>query len=354
MLKAKKMSNIRSLRGSQEGMAAFVVVGILMTVATLIVVGFAVVSRREQRQSLDQQLSAQARYAAEAAINQKIAEYREDPTAFSGESSDCTDQGQTFSGATEIQTTCVRYSVTPGPLEFDEVSTEDSLVTYLDADGKDVDRIVITWQLPKSNVTGGNCVASGYNSLPPNLGANDIGMIRFDLTSLDETSFSRDSLKWGTLSGLLVPKTAPNTATYAWVPNSSWTSASTPPQGPVTYGACSNPAAAIPGAGESYKAQATINVPEDGRSYLLRMRSVYKTNRVKVVGYDDAGDIIEFSGAQVAFEATARVNDVVQRIQVRIPAGSPPANVLPDEALNVSSGICKLLQTEPASTSDGC
>ena len=349
------MNNLKKLSKTEKGMAAFIVVGVLMTVATLIIIGFATMTRREQRQALDQQLSAQARYAAEAAINQKIAEFRSDPSAILAGSNNCSDKGQTFSGATEIQTTCVRINTAPGPLDFDEVTSEDSLVTWLDPGTDIVDKIVITWQLPKSSATGGDCRSGGYGTLPGTLPANDIGMIRFDLTSVNEANFSRNSLKWGTLSGLLMPKSSsPNTSSYSWTPNVSWNSPSTPPTGPVVFGACTDPAVNAPSGEEMYKAYAEIDVPNTGSQYLLRLRGVYKTNRIRVIGYDVAGDVVLFTGSQVAIEATARVNDIVQRVQVRIPAGSPPANVLPDEALNVSNGVCKLLQTEPNSTTSGC
>lgn len=350
------MKTLKSLRKSENGMAAFIVVGVLMTVATLIVIGFATITRREQQQALDQQLSAQARYAAEAAINKKIAEYRADPAAFLAASSDCEDQGQTFSEASEIQTTCVRYSTASGAQEFDEVATEDSLVTWLDPGTEVIDRIVVTWQLPKSNPLGGNCRGDSYDTLPPTMDGDDIGMLRFDLTSLDKTNFSRNSLKQGTLSGLLMPNDSPTQVpSYTWGPNEgSWTSPSNPPSGPVVFGACSNPAVDLPSPGENYKAHATIDVPNTSRTYLLRLRSVYKTNRVTVIGYNTSDEVVLFTSAQISIEATARVNDIVQRVQVRIPSGSPPANVLPDEALNVSSGVCKLLQTQPISTTDGC
>src|SRR5689334_20404193 len=53
----------------QAGMVAIMVMLILMLVISLIVLGFAQISRRNQRQSLDRQLSTQAFYAAETGIN---------------------------------------------------------------------------------------------------------------------------------------------------------------------------------------------------------------------------------------------------------------------------------------------
>src|SRR3954464_6641054 len=54
---------------SEAGMASFLIVMILMLVITLIVIGFAQVTRRNSREALDRQLSSQAFYAAESGVN---------------------------------------------------------------------------------------------------------------------------------------------------------------------------------------------------------------------------------------------------------------------------------------------
>ncbi len=57
------------LKQNESGLAAIAVTMIIMGIVTLIVVGFATLMRREQRQALDQQLSTQAFYAAESGVN---------------------------------------------------------------------------------------------------------------------------------------------------------------------------------------------------------------------------------------------------------------------------------------------
>jgi Tfp pilus assembly protein PilX len=60
---------IRNIRHAEQGLVSIVVTMIFLIVLSLIVVGFAQVARREQRESLDRQLSSQAFYAAESGIN---------------------------------------------------------------------------------------------------------------------------------------------------------------------------------------------------------------------------------------------------------------------------------------------
>jgi Tfp pilus assembly protein PilX len=64
-----KMYSKMTREDKQAGMVAIMVTMILMIVISLIVVGFAQISRRNQRQALDRQLSTQAFYAAETGVN---------------------------------------------------------------------------------------------------------------------------------------------------------------------------------------------------------------------------------------------------------------------------------------------
>ncbi|HSX32249.1 MAG TPA: pilus assembly PilX N-terminal domain-containing protein, partial [Candidatus Saccharimonadales bacterium] len=59
----------RPASAKESGMVAIMVTIILMIVISLIVLGFAQIARRNQRQSLDRQLSTQAFYAAETGVN---------------------------------------------------------------------------------------------------------------------------------------------------------------------------------------------------------------------------------------------------------------------------------------------
>jgi hypothetical protein len=61
-----------NLNNDQSGLASIFITMILMLVITLIVLGFAAIANRDQKNSLDSQLSTQAFYAAETGINETI------------------------------------------------------------------------------------------------------------------------------------------------------------------------------------------------------------------------------------------------------------------------------------------
>lgn len=332
------------LKSDQRGLATIVIVMVLMVVITLVVLGFSTIARREQRQALDQQMAQQARYAAESAINDVIANFRADSANFTA-MTEC-DPHQTFDGASEeIQTTCVLAYSAPGPLEYDAVPVHTSTLIWLDPGDTRVDRLFLTWDLPGDDP--GECLMTGYDVLPQGLGPNQIGMLRFDLWSAGTGTFNRDSLINSQFGGVLYPRSG-GVAQMAYAPNA------TAVNQPVIFGTCGTaPSPPVDGA---YTAHATIDLPDNNSRYILRVVSVYRPSKLKVIGYETVtGNLVHFRDAQLVVEATARVNDVVQRIQVRVPASTPPRELVPDHAVHVtSSGICKLLQTEPHSRVLGC
>lgn len=349
--------HVRQLRKNQDGLASILIVTVIISVVTLITLSFAGIIRREQRQALDQQLSAQARYAAESALNEIIAQYRDNPASLLSQDN-CLPQEPTFSSGNEIQTTCVRVDLAPGPLEYDEVPMSESTIVWLDPGDTPLERLVITWQ-NTADVGTNSCLPSPYTVLPPNLNwdgstATDrVGMLRFDLSRVGEESdtFSRASLTSDTFGGVLYPtnNSPVSTKTLGFSAN----------DGPAIFGACGTaPAGVFTDGVEQHAAYAVIELPvppapQDpdfyrGSRYVFRFRSLYRNSAVRIVGFDTSDHVVEFADTQIAIEATARVNDVVQRVQIRLPAGTPPRQLIPDDAVHVArEGVCKLLETDP-------
>lgn len=337
---------MRQIGKDQRGVVSIIVVMVFMTIATLVTLGFSNIVRREQRQSLDRQLSGQAKLAAEAQVNKIIADYRKDPSILSSLLSTykkCPKESPTFDTGGDERTTCILVTNAPGPLQFDEVTTGDSKVLWLDPGTVPLRKLVITWQKIGAPPIQ-DCLKSAYSELPNNLTGSQINMLRFDLyaAGIDGATIDRKNLRSNHFSGVLYPKekgveTSPFTGNVA--------------QHPVIFGTCGAPAPT--GIAEPYKAHAVIEIPDPLKNnrFMLRLRSIYGGNKVKVVGLDTSDKVVPFKGPQIVIEASARVQDVVQRIQVRIPANDPPRDYIPDSALQVgNNGVCKMLTTEPAQT----
>lgn len=102
--------------------------------------------------------------------------------------------------------------------------------------------------------------------------------------------------------------------------------------------------------------------------YFLRIRNMYKLSNLTITPYQPNGTLATFvppeegggggTGAQVAVEVTARVQDVVKRIKVRVTIGASGGGVagtgFPDQAIRTTEDLCKLLDTNPSTTIDNC
>ncbi len=349
---------MRRLARNQNGMASIIIVTVIISVTTLITISFSSLVRREQRQALDQQLSAQARYAGESEINQKVALFRQDPGLLASSDGCEEEPAPTFSDVSgnsdseEIQTTCVVVNTAPGPIVVDKLPVNESKIYWIDP-AENMENLVIAWQNPET-VAGNQCLSTGYNVLPQSLSSNQIGMIRFDLARVgaEGSPFTRDSLKGSLFGGVLYPRQGGN-GTTGYITDSS--------QQPVITGRCGD---TLPAGFDTSDLDSQFNGPyaytiiqmgNNRDRYILRARSIYKETRPLVLGYNSEGDVITFQDSQILIEATTRVSDVVQRVQVRVPAATPPKDILPDHAIHVTNGgVCKLVETEPNSTSNGC
>lgn len=338
---------MKRIHNNEQGLVSILIVSVLILVITIITITFALLVQRDRRQALDQQQSSQARLAAEAVIDEQVAAYRANPESLVDVDT-CGNPEPTFDDgrSEEIQTTCYIIDGAPGPLEYDEVDTSDSTIAWLDAGPENLDKIVITWQ-NISSATDNVCQTRDYGVLPNSLNANEIGMLRFDLTRIGSPgdSFSRATLRDGALSGVLHPKIG-----GALTDEVVYENINDPAIQPVIFGGCGTdtvPADVF----DPYLAYATIDLPDNDHNYVLRLRGIYRSSQLKVIGYNSSGQTVPFRDAQISIEATARVNDVVQRIQVRVPASTPPQDILPNSALHVTNaGLCKMIRTEPGST----
>src|SRR5688572_9640470 len=63
------IKNHKEIIKSEKGIVSIVVTMTIMIVLTLIVIGFAQLSRREQEQAVERQLNTQAFYSAESGVN---------------------------------------------------------------------------------------------------------------------------------------------------------------------------------------------------------------------------------------------------------------------------------------------
>jgi len=333
------MSNLRtqytSLRQSERGMISILTVMILIIVISLIVLGFAQLSRRTQRESLDRQLSTQAFYAAESGINDArdlIASAVNAGNAVSDKDG-CTDNGTggfyaslnpVIDAARGVKYSCLLVDTSPTKLSYSDVGSTSTIVPMTSADGSNFSKITLNWQskLTTGTPTAGcptttNAVFSAASSW-----TCGYGVVRFDLVPTSGGGLTSDSLRDDTMTTFAVPFASGGATSVGYA-------ASTANTNNVLGVKCNNTGCSldITGLGTN--------------EYFMRITSLYQDVTMQISATNGSGGAIEMQGAQAIIDSTGKAQDVLRRIQVNVPLRSTSKNLLSDYAIQSTDSICK-------------
>lgn len=357
------------LRRNQRGFASIIIALVLILVLSLITVGFAELMRREQRSALDKQLNSQAYYAAESGINQAVTAINAGyfNTNLAGKTSCGPISGDpyfstnTVGASTGSSYPCLLINPTPPNLQYGSIgTTENKVVEFQAVDPNNlsqpaaVNTIEISWQ----DANGGTSFAPASNnctSLYPAAGGATnwtyTGILRAELIPLNNVGggngLDRTDLINNALTAYLCPdKTSSNTsANYDNVStDSSHNTGSS--SGIILNGSCS-------ASGKPRFCNATITNLNGANSlkeatFFLVLRSVYSPTAVTVTVCSQnctSNDILNISGAQVLVDSTGKAQDVLRRIQVRVPVHNGYS--IPSGSQAIQS-LCKQLQLTPS------
>ncbi len=363
-------------RKRQDGMVSITVTIVFIMVISLVVLGFSQVSRRNNREALDRQLSSQAFYAAETGINDAMREItkkinRAEPVpkqdTCSGEYTK--DDGK-VDAANEIAYTCLTVNPVPDELLYSNVA-DTSLAIPLNAVTADGAATVINTMTISWHRTAGNGNSTKPATCPKPRTAPGIqwtnfptssnwssrcpfGVLRMDIVPTTSENLS-DPIVAGknTLTAFIYPKAGGegDTITYGNGSQNAYTPNAGAPQGLVQAAGCDEEACKF-----------TVNGLNFSSAY-LRIRTVYLDSRtvsVKIgdttLDADGASGEAFLSRAQAVIDATGKSQDVLRRIQVRVPlvgSGSRTTNKsFSDYALQTSDSICKRYIMSPGYSSD--
>lgn len=346
---------------SQKGMASILVTMVLMVVMSLIVLGFAQVSRRNQRDALDNQLTKQAYYAAETGINdyaKKIRTYLTNnpnnpdlsalnktncdtnnlPLAYKGIASSSLD------GTADVQYTCVLVNASPTSLNYSSVSSTKVIPIN---SATSINSLTLNWQTTQTNNANptANCPsASSIGQLPNVINWTcGLGILKIDLVPTTGT-ITMQNLMADTMTAFLVPTKASATGTGAL----SYT-------GSVVnqYGSLANQGAEVAAKCDNSNCSVTITgLASTG--YYLRVSSIYQAAAIQVVGYNSSAPSSQLSlvGAQVLIDATGKAQDVLRRVQIRIPVNATAASSTFDSAIQTTKSLCKQFETSTTQLGD--
>lgn len=377
------------VRRDEQGFAAILVTIILLIVVSLITTGFAAQMRKEQQAALDNQLSTQAYYAAESGVNdyaKAIKSYLAAEPPFTTVASltnylnalnhsSCTPPAATdtvygslassASLSNGVKYTCVTVDANPTQIQYSNIGSSAQIIPVVSA--STIGSLVISWQ-PTTQVTSANPIGScpsNVNSFPTqNKWPCQLGIVRVDLVPTQPgSSYTLQSLQGSTMTAFLVPTSLnnvkgciryqggtsnPTCQGNSGVLNNQY--GDTANQGAVVAAKCTNGVS-----GEDPSCTVTIT-GLSSNSYSLRISTIYTPAAVNIQGFGNSGNgvgnPVELSGAQVVVDSTGLAQDVLHRIQVRIPVGASANGDTFNAAIMSAESLCKQFQTYPGTTTD--
>lgn len=352
----------KALKQNDKGFASIIIAITLVIITSLITIGFARLANTEQEQVTNRQLSNQAYYAAESGINDAAKALNE---GFIANKQKCgplqpTDPGFSSPGGASLRNndvdivpgnqtgapvewTCLLIDPAPSTLEYSPVGTTTPKLfrfSGVAANGTtpvSVNRLTFSWQdADPANTSFRSGSGISNSAFPPLSGWNSVGLLRVTITPLG--ILDRDALRNRTYTAYLYPTTAAS-STVNYNPAASVS-------GQILNGGCSTAVTST----KPRFCQASINMPSlpASEKYLVSLRSVYSKTNVSIS--INSGSARAF-GAQAKVDSTGRSQDVLKRLQVRIPARNE--YYYPGFAAEASGDICKDLGVYPG-FANGC
>lgn len=349
---------VTNSKRNQNGLAAIIVATIIMIILSLITLGFARLMRREQRQALDRSLSSQAFYAAESAVNDAVRRVQDDVSPYLADKTTCNQDSATFTGVVDgsigSSYTCLLIDQAPPSLEYTQgsISTSSSKVIPIrEETGKLINQMRIAWEDPGLTTTTAGLSSTPTFTCPATVAlpaftawnSRTPGMLRLDIIPAD--ALDRASLTSRTISMYLYPVSDGCNGATKTVVNYS-TQVGDANKGQIIKVNCT------PGsAPRDCELKLVFDGASPNRLYYMRVRSVYRSSDMTVRIYDTA-DTSEaavqssIKGAQIQIDATGKVNDVLRRIQVRVPVKK--SYPIPEFVVQSTDSICKKIEVAPA------
>lgn len=316
----------------EKGFASIVIALVLIIVLALFTVGFAQLSRREQKNALDKQLSTQAYFAAESGVNdtmQQLAALEASPPDPDECLGDPVTVGPPVNG---VQYTCVLVNVLPPSLDYDNVQPE-AMRYVVSSTTPAADSITVNWGSTGDNNTFPANANDGFLPATAWSGNNWPAVLQFSITPLH--NLDRETMMSSNFTVYLYP-TSGGGASVAYTAGGSGNN------GAIVSANCNTSRG-------RYPCQATITGLSGGGvgPYLFRVVSRYDPSNVSITGKALGGATLGFDG-QTTIDVTGKAHEVLRRIRTKVP--KKPTFDIPKDALE-SQSACKHFSTDPVSGS---
>lgn len=346
----------KQLYRDQQGLVSILVTMIFLIVISLIVVGFAQIARREQRQALDRQLSAQAFYAAESGINiaKDVINAPKGSSSYSkfnnspADKTICDNDDPIFKyelDGSNVKNTCLLIDQAPRTLQWKSINPTKSTIVPIRAYNSDrsvaldFTSLKFEWQ---NEFNPGDQVRTNLEL--PEYSVWDSGnyvapVLRVEIIPSDKSPTTRTVLLNETATVLLTPSASGSNVLVSDISGLN--------QGGVVAAGCDT---------TTRKCSATISGLSQ-HEYYLRIKSVYKTATVTVsADGKSAAGVVEparIGGAQAEIDSTGKAVDVLKRVRVKMPYNNLNYDY-PEGVLESADTVCKRLSVTPSVITSDC
>ncbi|HVV66695.1 MAG TPA: PilX N-terminal domain-containing pilus assembly protein [Candidatus Saccharimonadales bacterium] len=334
-----RQSQPQTKKLDENGFASIVIALVLIVVLALLTVGFAQLARREQNDALNRQLANQAYYAAESGVNDVVhaipainAANVASPGSVSSASCLTSSQLSSFSlnptlnGTAGVAYTCALVNLTPPTLVYDNVAAESERYVSFSTSPSPLSTITFQWGSADNHTTPQSAAAGSFKPLAS--WGSSPAVLQVSITPFDPSNVDQNAMIAATYNAYLYPSASAGGLAY-----------NTSQQGGITSGGCINSTT-------RYTCSATISGLPSAPEYLVRAIPHYDSTNISINGHSGAS-VVDFINGQALVDVTGKAQQVLKRIQVRVPIG--PSYTLPKDAIEVGS-TCKRFQTQPNQT----
>jgi len=347
---------MNDIRKNEDGLVAIVVSMMFIIILSLVVVSFSFFMRTEQQQILDRQLSTQAFFAAESGVNDYIAKIL---NGYTPSGSGCVAPPEQV-GDSNASYTCVIINQEVSSIEYGEVSVNHSKVINLDSTTAPIYRLEISWEPTAGNlvsdVNNFGTSAEGSSHLPTShisgTFADFIGIVRANVIPYNAGSTSRNALTNASKTYFLYPRQADPSQALASRTNRQIDYSETSitdsgnGDGAIESGQC----AVVP-SNANIPRQCSLDIIKiNSDKVMLRISSIYQDSAITIKAFDSSGNQLNLVGAQAEIDSTGKANDVLRRIQVRIPLDNKIN--FPEHLIQSGDDFCKRLIVTPGEKAD--
>lgn len=341
-----KKSEQRGRLQRQDGITSIVVVFVLVTLLTLIGIGFTKIMNRSIQSSAASQQATAANYAAESGVNDVLSYLKTQPTATATKCDDLIKTGAPLAGAANLSGdgstaySCVLVDPNPTSLFYKDLDPYKSQIVKITT-STGLASLLFSWQSPNRQ---------HYKSTPA--GASQ--------TLYDETTWSNKNYA-PLLRVTLYP--IPADGNLSGVQNAAKTFFLYPQIGgsnTLGYNASSDTSAvncasknigSFSGTAD-FDCNFVINNLPNASYFYARFAPYYDQAIVKIKGNDASGQPVKFKNVQSVVDVTAKSGGATKRLQARLDISgtgfnvSPNSDSVPEFALGSADTICKRLRVQ--------